>query len=54
MYVYECLPEHGCVCCASVVPEGTNEYVRSPGTGVVGGYELLCVCWILYKSSKYS
>lgn len=29
IYVYECLPEHGCVCCASIVPEGANEYVRS-------------------------
>jgi hypothetical protein len=29
----------------------SDEYVRSPGTGVVDG---LCGCWILCKSSKCS
>lgn len=31
--------------CACLVLRGSKEHTDSSGTGIVGGCELLCVCW---------
>lgn len=36
-----------CACVCAQVPKSPKEGVRSPGGGVVGGYEPLCGCWNL-------